>query len=134
MLRQGRDCAILAVGVMCEPALAAADLLAKDGLDVSVVNCRFLKPMDAAMLVTVLHDHRVLVTVEDGAVVNGFGAALAARVAELAPEARVGVLGVPDRTWEHAARAAQLAAAGLTPEGIADKVRRLAARESFSPA
>ena len=134
MLRQGRDCAILAVGVMCEPALAAADLLAKDGLDVSVVNCRFLKPMDAAMLETVLHDHRVLVTVEDGAVVNGFGAALAARVAELAPEARVGVLGVPDRTWEHAARAAQLAAAGLTPDGIADKVRRLAPRESFSPA
>jgi len=134
MLRQGRDCAILAVGVMCEPAMAAADLLAKDGLDVSVVNCRFLKPMDGAMLETVLHEHRVVVTVEDGALVNGFGAALAARVAELAPEARVGVLGVPDRTWEHAARAAQLAAAGLTPEGIADKVRRLAARESFSPA
>jgi 1-deoxy-D-xylulose-5-phosphate synthase len=134
MLRQGRDCAILAVGVMCEPAMAAADLLAKDGLDVSVVNCRFLKPMDGAMLETVLHEHRVVVTVEDGALVNGFGAALAARVAELAPEARVGVLGVPDRTWEHAARAAQLAAAGLTPEGIADKVRQLAQRESFSPA
>jgi 1-deoxy-D-xylulose-5-phosphate synthase len=134
MLRHGRDCAILAVGVMCDPALAAAELLAKDGLDVSVVNCRFLKPMDLATLEAVLHEHRVLVTVEDGALVNGFGAALAARVAELAPEARVGVLGVPDRTWEHAARAAQLAAAGLTPEGIADKVRQLAQRESFSPA
>jgi 1-deoxy-D-xylulose-5-phosphate synthase len=134
MLRHGRDCAILAVGVMCDPALAAAELLVKDGLDVSVVNCRFLKPMDLATLEAVLHEHRVLVTVEDGALVNGFGAALAARVAELAPEARVGVLGVPDRTWEHAARAAQLAAAGLTPEGIADKVRQLAQRESFSPA
>jgi 1-deoxy-D-xylulose-5-phosphate synthase len=134
VIRHGRDCAILAVGVMCEPALAAADLLARDGLDVSVVNCRFLKPMDLATLEAVLHDHRVLVTVEDGTLVNGFGAALAARVAELAPEARVGVLGVPDRTWEHAARAAQLAAAGLTPEGIADKVRQLASRESFSPA
>jgi 1-deoxy-D-xylulose-5-phosphate synthase len=134
MLRHGRDCAILAVGVMCDPARAAAELLVKDGLDVSVVNCRFLKPMDLATLEAVLHEHRVLVTVEDGALVNGFGAALAARVAELAPEARVGVLGVPDRTWEHAARAAQLAAAGLTPEGIADKVRQLAQRESFSPA
>ena len=134
MLRQGRDCAILAVGVMCEPAIAAADLLAKTGLDVSVVNCRFLKPMDLATLEAVLREHRVLVTVEDGTRVNGFGAAVAAHVAEVAPDVRVGVLGVPDRTWEHAARAAQLAAAGLTPEGIADKVRQLAQRESFSPA
>jgi 1-deoxy-D-xylulose-5-phosphate synthase len=134
VLRHGRDCAILAVGVMCEPAVAAADLLAREGLDVSVVNCRFLKPMDPAALEAVLHDHRVLVTVEDGTVVNGFGAALTARVAEIAPEVRVGVLGVADHTWEHAARAAQLAAAGLTPDGIADKVRQLAPRESFSSA
>jgi len=134
VLRQGRDCAILAVGVMCEPAMAAADLLAKTGLDVSVVNCRFLKPMDLATLEAVLREHRVLVSVEDGTRVNGFGAALAAHVAGVAPDVRVGVLGVPDRTWEHAARAAQLAAAGLTPAGIADKVRQLAPRESFSPA
>jgi len=134
ILRHGRDCAILAVGVMCEPALEAADLLARDGLDVSVVNCRFLKPMDGALLEAVLRDHRVLVTVEDGTEVNGFGAALAARVAETGSDARVGVLGVPDHTWEHAARAAQLAAAGLTAEGIARKVRQLAARESVSSA
>jgi 1-deoxy-D-xylulose-5-phosphate synthase len=134
VLRQGRDCAILAVGVMCEPALAAADLLAKEGMDVSVVNCRFLKPMDAATLEAVLRDHRVVVTVEDGTEVNGFGAALAARAGEFTPEVRVGVLGVADRTWEHASRAAQLAAAGLTPDGIAQRVRQLAARESFSSA
>jgi deoxyxylulose-5-phosphate synthase len=66
--------------------------------------------------------------------VNGFGASLSAHVAEVAPEVRVGVLGVPDRTWEHAGRSAQLAEAGLSAEGIAAKVRQLAARESLSPA
>ncbi|MDH4350485.1 MAG: 1-deoxy-D-xylulose-5-phosphate synthase [Gemmatimonadota bacterium] len=134
VLRQGRECAILAVGVMCEPAMAAADLLADDGFDVTVVNCRFLKPMDLATLDGLLRDHRVLVSVEDGTVVNGFGATLAAYVAGVAPEVRVGMQGAPDRTFEHASRAAQLAEAGLTAEGIADKVRRLAARESLSPA
>ena len=129
-LRRGRDLAILAVGVMCEPALAAAALLEREGLDVTVVNCRFLKPMDDAALEALTRDHRVLVTVEDGTVVNGFGAALAARVSDLAPETRVGVMGVPDHTWEHAPRPAQLAAAGLTPAGIADRVRAVAAQET----
>jgi 1-deoxy-D-xylulose-5-phosphate synthase len=134
VLRQGRECAILAVGVMCAPALEAAEQLAGEGLDVTVLNCRFLKPMDLATLEGLFRDHRVLVTVEDGTVVNGFGAALAAHVAEVAPDVRVGVVGVPDTTWEHAAREVQLARAGLDAAGIARRVRQLAARESLSPA
>ena len=132
VLRQGRDCAILAVGVMCAPALAAAELLRADGLDASVVSCRFLKPMDHALLELLVRDHRVLVTVEDGVVVNGFGAMVAAHVGELASDVRVSTLGVADRTWEHAARSAQLAAAGLDAAGIAARVRALAEQESLS--
>jgi 1-deoxy-D-xylulose-5-phosphate synthase len=134
ILRQGRDCAILAVGVMCEPAMAAAEQLARDGFDPTVVNCRFLKPMDLATLDSLLMTHRVLVTAEDGAVVNGFGAALAAHVAEASPDVRVGILGAADRTWDHASRPAQLAEAGLTADGIAAKVRQLAVQESLAPA
>jgi len=134
VLRQGRECAILAVGVMCAPAMAAAALLADEGFDVTVVNCRFLKPMDLTTLDGLFRDHHVLVTVEDGTVVNGFGAALSAHVAEVAPDVRVGVLGAADRTWEHAGRAAQLAEAGLDAAGIATKVRQLAAQRSHSPA
>jgi len=132
VLRHGHDCAILAVGVMCAPAMEAAARLAEEGLDVTVVNCRFLKPMDLAMLEGLIKDHRLLVTVEDGTVVNGFGAALSAHVGEVAPDVRVGVLGAADRTWEHASRAAQLAEAGLDAEGIANKVRQLAGQESVS--
>jgi 1-deoxy-D-xylulose-5-phosphate synthase len=134
VLRKGKDCAILAVGVMCKPALEAAELLAADGLDVTVVNARFLKPMDREMLDALAQGgaHKLLVTVEDGTVVNGFGAALAALVQTTAPDLRVVALGVPDRTYEHAPRAQQLEDVGLTGAGIAARIRALAAEESLT--
>ena len=134
MLRQGKDCAILAVGVMCDPAMEAAELLAGDGLDVSVVNCRFIKPVDRDMLQTIVADHRFLVTVEDGTVVNGFGSYLSSIVHGIAPDVRVSVMGAPDRTYEHAARSSQLASVGLSAEGIAERVRARAGEESLSTA
>ncbi len=133
VLRKGKDCALLAVGVMCRPALEAAQTLAADGLDVTVVNCRFLKPIDREILDALAHEHKLLVTVEDGVVVNGFGASIAALVQTTAVDVRVVPLGVPDRTYEHAPRAEQLEAVGLTGHGIAARVRALAAEESLTP-
>src|SRR5690242_3766831 len=133
ILRKGKDGAILAVGVMCQPALAAAEQLAADGWDLTVVNCRFLKPLDRTTLDALVHDHQLLLTVEDGTVVNGFGAYLAGVVETTAPGVRVVPLGVPDRIYEHAPRAQQLAEVGLTPEGIVTRFRALAAEESLTP-
>jgi 1-deoxy-D-xylulose-5-phosphate synthase len=132
VLRKGKDCALLAVGVMCQPALAAAEALAADGLDVTVVNCRFLKPMDRELLETLTHEHKRFVTIEDGVVTNGFGAAVAALMQVAAPDVRVIALGAPDRTFEHAPRAQQLAEVGLTADGIAARVRALASEESLT--
>ncbi|HET7791044.1 MAG TPA: 1-deoxy-D-xylulose-5-phosphate synthase, partial [Gemmatimonadales bacterium] len=133
VLRKGKDCALLAVGVMCGPALAAAEALAAEGFDPTVVNCRFLKPYDRPLLEALMREHRLLVTIEDGVVVNGFGASLAATVELAAPEVRVVALGVPDRTYEHAPRARQLELVGLSAAGIAERVRALAAEESLTP-
>ena len=132
LLKKGRECAVLAVGVMCPPALEAAGALAAEGLDVTVVNCRFLKPLDREMLEELVRTHGLLVTVEDGTVVNGFGASVAALLQTTAPHVRVITLGVPDRTYEHAPRAQQLADVGLTGPGIAARIRALAAEESLS--
>ena len=132
VLRKGHECALLAVGAMCQPALAAAQELAAEGFDVTVVNCRFLKPVDRELLDALLHDHKLLVTVEDGAVTNGFGAYIAGLVQTVAPETRVVPLGAPDRSYEHAPRAQQLAEVGLTGAGIATRVRALAAEESLT--
>jgi 1-deoxy-D-xylulose-5-phosphate synthase len=133
MLRQGRGCALLPVGVMCQTALDAAETLAADGLDVSVVNCRFLKPVDRSLLEALVQQHKLLVTIEDGVVTNGFGAYLAAIVQTIAPDVRVMALGAPDRIWEHAPRARQLEEAGLTAAGIVARVRALSAEEAAVP-
>jgi 1-deoxy-D-xylulose-5-phosphate synthase len=133
VLRPGRECALLAVGVMCRPALEAAKLLAAEGFDPSVVNCRFLKPMDRAMLEALTRDHKLLVTIEDGAVTNGFGATLAGLLQTTAPDVRVVPLGAPDHTYEHAPRARQLEGVGLTGAGIAARIRALAVEESLAP-
>ena len=130
VLRQGKGgIAILPVGAMCVPAMQAAESLAAEGLDVSVVNCRFLKPVDRAAIEVLARDHRVLLTVEDGVVTNGFGVYLAGIVQAIAPRVRVVALGALDKTYEHAPRARQLESVGLSAAGIAARVRELHAEE-----
>jgi 1-deoxy-D-xylulose-5-phosphate synthase len=73
--------------------------------------------------------HRTLVTVEEGTIVNGFGASLAAMLQTTHPEVRVIALGVPDRLIEQAPRADQLEACGLTAGGIARRLRALHSEE-----
>ena len=131
MLKSGRDIAILAVGTMVQPAHDAAAQLAADGVDCSVVNCRFIKPLDAAMLEAITREHRTIVTVEEGTVVNGFGAYLAETMQALRPEVRVVALGVPDKLVEQAPRPDQLARFGLTADGIARRISALVREESL---
>jgi 1-deoxy-D-xylulose-5-phosphate synthase len=130
-VRKGRDVAILAVGTMVAPALDAAERLAAEGIDAAVINCRFLKPWDQIMLESVAHESKLVVTVEEGTVVNGFGAMLARELADSHPELRVHCLGVPDRLIEQAPRAEQLERYGLTGPGIAARIAVLAHEETF---
>jgi len=128
----GAEVAILAVGTMVRPALQAAESLGAEGLDVSVVNCRFLKPYDELTLAAVMSEHRKLLVVEEGTVVNGFGAYMASVVQRLDPDVRVAVHGVPDRIVYAAPRARQLAACGLDADGIAARVRALHESEALT--
>jgi 1-deoxy-D-xylulose-5-phosphate synthase len=132
VLRQGSEFAILAVGTMVNQALAAADALAAEGLNVTVVNCRFLKPYDAVTLSALLTDHRQLLVVEEGTVVNGFGAYMAQVVSKLDPSVRVTAHGIPDRFIYAASRQRQMAMCGLDAAGIADKVRSLHETEALA--
>ncbi|MFN8650288.1 MAG: 1-deoxy-D-xylulose-5-phosphate synthase [Gemmatimonadales bacterium] len=130
MLRQGKDIAILAVGTMVQPSLQAAEQLAVEGIDAAVVNCRFLKPMDSAMLEGLAQQYRTLVTVEEGTIVNGFGATLSEKLQTTHPEVRVIALGIPDRLIEQAPRTEQLENVGLSAGGIARRLRALHSEES----
>jgi len=133
VLRRGRDgVAVLAVGTMVAEATHAADALAADGLDVTVVNCRFLKPVDRLSLAALAHEHKTLLVVEEGTVVNGFGAYLTSIVEQMEPQVRVVAHGVPDRVVYAASRARQLAECGLDATGIAAKVRALHDAEALA--
>ena len=130
LLREGKDVALLAVGTMVEPSLQAATQLAAEGIDCTVVNCRFLKPLDSGMLQVLAAQHRTFVTVEEGTIVNGFGAYLAETLQTTNPEVRVVALGIPDKLVEQAPRAEQLEAFGLSAGGIARRLRALHSEES----
>ncbi len=132
VLRRGRDVAILAVGTMVGQALEAAETLAGEGLEVTVVNCRYLKPYDELTLTMLLADHRLLLVVEEGTVVNGFGAYMAAVVERREPSVRVVAHGVPDRIVYAASRATQLANCGLDAAGIAQRLRALHESEAVA--
>src|SRR5687767_4118546 len=123
VVRKGSDLAILAAGTMVLPSLEAANTLAPSGIDVTVVNCRFLKPYDALTLAGILADHKQVLVVEEGTVVNGFGALMSRVIQQLDSTVRVGTHGVPDCFIEQAPRKTQLAAVGLDAAGIARRVR-----------
>lgn len=129
VLRRGQRVAILAVGTMVESSLLAAEELAAHGVEVTVVNCRFLKPFDHVTLDAVLAGHSHILTVEEGTVVNGFGAYISTIIQRRAPTAHVDTLGVPDRIVYAASRAKQLALVGLDVAGIVSRVRALQERE-----
>lgn len=135
VLQRGEGLAILATGTMVGPAIAAARLLEDGGYRPTVVNCRFIKPLDEGTLETLLDSHSALLTVEEGTEVNGFGALVAHRVADEGGDSapRVSVMGVPDRLVEHASRGEQLEEVGLTPAGIAERARQLARSVHLAP-
>ncbi len=132
VLRHGSDVAIFAVGTMVLPSVAAANALAADGLNVTVVNCRYLKPYDQVTLAAVLSSHKHVLIVEEGTVINGFGSYMASVIARHDPMIRVGVHGVPDRVIHAAPRTRQLAICGLDSSGIATRVRALLESEAMA--
>ena len=127
VLRTGDDATVIAYGVLAADALAAAEALAAEGLDVGVVDARFCKPLDGEMLAAVLGRNTPVVTLEDHALEGGFGSAvLEHAVAAGLPTANLVRLGHPaDRMIEFKGRAAQLAEAGIDAEGVAETLRRL---------
>jgi 1-deoxy-D-xylulose-5-phosphate synthase len=122
--------AVLAVGTMVLPSLAAAEILNDSGVSVTVVNCRYLKPHDERLLAEIVRDHRNILVVEEGTVVNGFGAHMSAVVGEMNPAVRVVAHGVPDSFVDQAPRATQLARLGLDAHGIARRVTESFGMES----
>ena len=116
ILRQGKDTAIVALGAMVLPSLKAADLLEKDGISCSVINARFLKPLDKDLLTKI--KAKTIFAVEEGVTSGGLGSA----VQEIG-DWSVYRIGLPDEFIPHGSRDILLERYGLTPKGIAQRIR-----------
>ncbi len=126
LLAEGEDVCLLAVGTMLQTAMEAARRLGREGLGVTVVDARFVKPLDRELLGRLWPRHRLVVTLEENNLPGGFGAAVLEWAAAARPGARTRVLnlGLPDGFVEHGARGQLLREAGLDAESVAGTVAK----------
>ncbi|HEX7127811.1 MAG TPA: 1-deoxy-D-xylulose-5-phosphate synthase, partial [Thermodesulfobacteriota bacterium] len=129
VLVEGDDLAVVAIGQSVSEALVAASRLAADGIRATVVNARFVKPLDLATLERVARRTGRLLTVEDHVRTGGFGTAVLEALGDLGLAGEVAVvrLGVPDRFIEHGTQEEQRAEVGIDAAGIERAARALVA-------
>ena len=131
LLRQGRDVVFLALGSMVYTAYEAAMLLEKEGIEAAVVNARFVKPLDEALILRLAEETPLIVTLEEGVLPGGFGDAVFELFEKKAfgpglwPFPALRTLGIPDRFIEHGKREALLDSLGLSAVKIKEEVTRL---------
>ncbi len=125
ILQDGGDIAIFAYGDMVAPAVEAAKLLEKDGIDSTVINARFVKPLDSELLIALARSMRLIVTVENGYLSGGFGSAMLELLEEngLSDKIKVVRMGVPDRIVTHGDPKLLLGKYGLDADGIYSKIQ-----------
>ena len=127
VLEWGHDCMLVACGTLLFECASAAAALRSEGLDVGVINARFVKPLDTETILRAIETASVVVTVEEAALAGGFGSAVLEAAADAGvAAAHVHRLGIPDRFIEHGERAELLGDLGLDAAGIAAAVRELA--------
>lgn len=125
-VREGDYAAILAIGPMVQVAEEAAELLKREGLSVRVVNARFVKPLDEAMLAQLAQERIPMLVLEEAAVSGGLGSAILEHYAQHDLRPIVRLAGIPDVFIEHATIKEQRAEVGLTAEEAAQHIRSFA--------
>ncbi len=122
LLTDGDDLLIVAYGAMVAPAMATAGLLQEKGLRAAVINARFLRPLDEALILPMAQRIGKVVTMEEGALAGGFGAAVVETLSDhdvLVPVLRIGI---PDQLVDHASPEQSKQSLGLTPPQMAERI------------
>ena len=126
VIQQGQDIAILCFGPLLKEAKLAVDAIAKEsGKRITLVDMRFVKPIDEAILKTISEHHQHVITVEDNAIMGGAGSAVLEFYSQENIAINVVTLGIPDTYIEHASQAQQWSQMGLDSTGIINAVQSL---------
>ncbi len=122
VLRQGDDLLMLGYGSMVYPTMQTAEILSEHGIEATVINARFVKPLDEELIVPLAKQIQRVVTFEEGCLMGGFGSAVAEALLDRDINVPIFRLGVPDILVDHATPAQAKTALGLTPAQMADKI------------
>ncbi|MGF1459852.1 MAG: 1-deoxy-D-xylulose-5-phosphate synthase [Leptolyngbyaceae cyanobacterium] len=122
VLRHGDDVLILGYGSMVYPAMQTAEILSEHGIQATVVNARFAKPIDEELILPLASQIGRVVTLEEGCTIGGFGSGVAEAVLDAQIPAQVMRLGVPDVLVDHATPDQAKVGIGLTPSQMADSI------------
>jgi len=124
ILRQGDDVLLLGYGSMVYPAMQTAEILSEHGVEATVVNARFVKPLDTELILPLAHKIGHVVTMEEGCVTGGFGSAVAEAMLDHDILVRMTRIGVPDQLVDHATPDEAKANIDLMPSQMADRILR----------
>ncbi|MBW4487465.1 MAG: 1-deoxy-D-xylulose-5-phosphate synthase [Trichocoleus desertorum ATA4-8-CV12] len=123
VLRQGDDVLLVGFGSMVYPTMQAAEILSEHGIEATVVNARFAKPLDMELIAPLAQKIGRVVTLEEGCVMGGFGSAVMEALMDHNVVVPVMRIGIPDELVEHATPEESKVTLGLTPSQIADRIR-----------
>ena len=126
VLKEGSDVTIIAIGNMVTPSVKAAELLLEKGIKATVVNARFVKPLDMELISELAKKTGRILTVEENVIAGGFGSAILEELTQSGAEGfKLRMLGIPDRFIEQGPQALLRKGLGLDAEGIAKEAQNL---------
>ncbi|MER3434052.1 MAG: 1-deoxy-D-xylulose-5-phosphate synthase [Leptolyngbya sp. ERB_1_1] len=130
ILRQGDDLLMLGYGSMVYPAMQTAEILSEHGIEATVINARFAKPLDEELILPLAQKIGRVVTLEEGCLQGGFGSAIVESLMDAEVIVPVTRIGVPDILVDHATPDESKAALGLTPPQMAERILKSFAKQS----
>ena len=125
ILRSGDDVLLVAYGTMVHQSLQVAELLKEHGIEATVINARFVKPLDTELILPLAQRIGKVVTLEEGCLMGGFGSAVAEALMDNDVVVPIKRFGVPDKLVDHAKPDQSKADLGLTSPQIAEQIRQL---------
>lgn len=129
ILRQGDDLLLLGYGSMVYPAMQTAEILSEHGIEATVINARFAKPLDEELILPLAQKIGRVVTLEEGCLQGGFGSAILESFMDAEVIVPVTRIGVPDILVDHATPEQSKAELGLTPPQMAERILKLFAKQ-----
>lgn len=124
-LREGDDVAVIAVGPLVYEALKAAEIVKNKGVNLTVFNARFIKPLDELAIKEIASKHNIIFTLEENTINGGLGSAVLELLSKLGQNKKTKLIGIPDVFVEHGAPAILKELYGLTADGIANKIIKI---------